>query len=184
MMFINKKRNNLIRKEIINNHLTSFMTDDERALFFGLPEGCRMRENAKILSRENLKCGKYVWIGEGAILDASGGLIIGDHTSIGLNTLIWSHSSYLANLALENKINSDLITRKTTRIGSGCFISGPSVIYPGVTIGNKVIVLSMSVVTTDIPDYSMISGSPAKVIKTLNEQYIKTQIDKIRHKHR
>ena len=30
------------------------MSDVERATFFGLPDGCRIRENAKIISKENL----------------------------------------------------------------------------------------------------------------------------------
>ena len=52
--------------------LTFSMTDVERAKFLGLPKGCRIRENAKIISQENLKIGNNVWIGESAILDASG----------------------------------------------------------------------------------------------------------------
>ena len=67
------------------------MTDDKRAELLGLPEGRQIRENAKIISIEHSKCGKCVWIGEGAVLDASGGLEIGDHTSIGLYCLIWTY---------------------------------------------------------------------------------------------
>ena len=94
-MFKNTERNRKLREQILTYHISSVMTDDERAQLLGLPEGCRIRENAKIISPENFKCGKYVWIGEGAILDASGGLEIGDHTSIGLYVLVWTHSSYL-----------------------------------------------------------------------------------------
>ena len=155
------------------------MTDDERAELFGLPEGCRIRENAKIISPENLKCGKYVWIGEGAILDASGGLEIGDHTAIGLYVLVWSHSSYLANVSLNNVIASPLIERKPTKIGKGCFIAGHSVIYPGVTIGDKVVVLPMSVVTKDIPSNCIVAGAPARKIKDLDEEEIQKEIRRV-----
>lgn len=39
------------------------------------------------------------------------------------------------------------------------------VILPGVTIGKGVTVAASSVVTKDIPDWSVVMGSPAKVVK-------------------
>ena len=178
-MFKQHQRNRNLREQILKYHISSVMTDDERAELFGLPEGCRIRENAKILSPENLKCGKYVWIGEGAVLDASGGIEIGEHTSIGLYVLVWSHSSYLANVSLNNVISSPLIERKSTKIGKGCFIAGHSVVYMGVTIGDKVVVLPMSVITKDIPANCIAGGAPAKIIKELNEKKIRTNIREV-----
>jgi len=175
-MFKNTERNRKLREQILTYHISSVMTDDERAQLLGLPEGCRIREHAKIISPENFKCGKYVWIGEGAILDASGGLEIGDHTSIGLYVLVWTHSSYLANITLDNTIGNPLIERKPTKIGKGCFIAGHSVIYPGVTIGDRVVVLPMSVVTKDIPSNCIIGGVPAKKIKDLDEEEISQKV--------
>ncbi|MBT9159430.1 acyltransferase [Serpentinimonas barnesii] len=166
------ERNTRLRSAIVERLVSQVMTDDERANFLGLPEGCRIRESAKVIARDKLVCGKYVWIGEGAVLDASGGLEIGDHTSIGLGVMVWSHSSHLANLAMKNKSGSPLIQRKPTHIGRGCFIGGPAVIYSGVTIGDRCLIQPMSVVTTDIPSYSVVSGSPAKVIKSLSEDVI------------
>ena len=59
-------------KQEIKRYADSFgMLDSERAQHLGLPEGCRIRENAKILSQEKLTIGESCWIGEGAILDAS-----------------------------------------------------------------------------------------------------------------
>jgi acetyltransferase-like isoleucine patch superfamily enzyme len=184
MILKNNARNNKLRNQILQYVVSSVMTDDERAQLFGLPKGCRMRENAKIISPDKFKCGEYVWIGEGAILDASGGLEIGEHTSIGLNVMIWSHTSYLVNLNLENRIESPLIERVPTRIGKGCFIAGPSVVYHGVTIGDKVVVLPMSVVTKDIPSYSLVAGSPAKVKRKLTEKFIQREVDRVLKKNK
>ena len=182
MIFNDEERNRRLRKEILQYFISSVMTDDERAKLFGLPQGCRMRENAKIISPENFKCGEYVWIGEGAVLDASGGLEIGEHTSIGLNVMVWSHTSYLTNLALENKMGSPLIERVSTKIGKGCFIAGPSVIYHGVSIGDKVVVLPMSVITKDIPSYSLVAGSPATIKRQLSEEFIQKEIGRVLNK--
>lgn len=178
-MFNDDARNAQLRPEILRYAISQVMTDDERAALFGLPAGCRMREGAKILSRENFVCGEYVWIGEGAVLDASGGLEIGPHTSIGLNVMVWSHSSHLANLSMGNQIGSPLIERKKTRIGSGCFIAGPSVIYPGVTIGDRVLLLPMSVVTRDVPSGSLVAGSPAVVKRQITDEFIQSEIERV-----
>ena len=51
-----------IRSEILRYRSTALMNDRERAEFLGLPEGCRMRENAKILNPQSFVCGTYVWI--------------------------------------------------------------------------------------------------------------------------
>lgn len=166
------ERQNRLRPEILSRLLTLVMTDDERAAYFGLPKGCRMREGAKIIGKENLTCGEYVWIGENSVLDASGGLEIGSHTSVGLSVYLWSHTSPLTNLAMENYSGSPLIERKRTRIGAGVFIGGPSVIFPGVSIGDKVIIAPLSVVNKDVPNYSVVAGNPARVIKTISEEYI------------
>lgn len=128
------------------------MDDIERARFLGLPSGCRMRENAKIISPDKLEIGENVWIGEGAVLDASGGLSIGAETQIGLYALIWSHTSHLQAMAGETGSSRQGIVRAATSIGERCFIGGPSVIAPGVTIGDRVIVSPFSLVSEDLPD--------------------------------
>ena len=52
-------------------------------------------------------------------------------------------------------------------IGDDVWIGARSVILPGITIGNNVVVAAGSVVTKDIPPYAVTVGSPAKVIKML-----------------
>jgi acetyltransferase-like isoleucine patch superfamily enzyme len=144
---------NEIRRQILAYHAASTMSDVERAAFFGLPKGCRMRENAKIISPEKLTIGESCWIGESAVLDASGGLTIGNHTSIGLAVFIWTHDSHQLNIRGQNNRDAqNRIRRKPSRIGNNCFIAGPSVILPGITIGDKCLIAPLSVVDHDLPD--------------------------------
>jgi len=151
-------RNQSIRASKLRSAWGQILTDDERARLFGLPAGCRMREGAKILSPENLSIGESCWIGENALLDASGGLTIGSHVSIGLSVFVWTHSSHLANLDLANSTGSDLISRRSTKIGSGCFIAGPSVILPGTELGDQVLVRPFSRVSGNVPNGSLVDG--------------------------
>ncbi len=147
-----------IRSEILRYRTTFLMNDRERAEFLGLPDGCRIRENAKILKPENFVCGTNVWIGEGAVLDAQGGLEVGDNTQIGLGVFLWSHTTHKQAIAGETARDKRLIEYKPTRIGSNCFIAGPSVVGPGVTIGDRVIVSPMSFVSRDVPSDAIVSN--------------------------
>ena len=158
-----------LRQQILGYAMTELMTDRERADFLGLPDGCRMRERAKILCPQKFECGKNVWIGEGAVLDAQGGLSIGDETQIGLGVMVWSHSSHHQALKGETGSSRGRIIYKPTKIGSCCFIAGPSVILPGVTIGNGVLIPPMSVVGEDLPD-GTIFKDPRRDLKKLQNK--------------
>ena len=54
---------------------------------------------------------------------------------------------------------------KGVTIGDDCWIGGNVTIMPGVTIGKGVTIGAGSVVTKDIPDFTVAIGSPAKVVK-------------------
>ncbi len=54
------------------------------------------------------------------------------------------------------------------KIGNYVFIGENTVILPGVTIGDRVIIGSGSIVTKDIPDNSVAVGNPARVISDLD----------------
>ncbi|MBM4344641.1 MAG: acyltransferase [Deltaproteobacteria bacterium] len=147
-----------IQREILQRETARTMNDRDCAAFFGLPEGCRMRENAKILAPQNLKLGKYVWIGEGAVLDAQGGLEIGDESQIGLGVMLWSHTSHKqARLGATGKSKQG-IQYKPTRVGSRVFIAGPSVVLAGVSIGDGAIVRPLSLVDRDLAPGEVFGG--------------------------
>ena len=61
-------------------------------------------------------------------------------------------------------------------IGNGAFLGYGAVILPNVRIGKRAVIGANSVVTHDIPDYSVAAGAPAKVIKMYShelQQWIK-----------
>lgn len=54
-------------------------------------------------------------------------------------------------------------------IGDNCWLGGNTIVCPGVKIGNNVVIGAGSVVTKDIPDWS-IAGNPCRVIRTITEE--------------
>jgi len=53
------------------------------------------------------------------------------------------------------------------RIGDGTWIGHGAVILPGARVGKSVVVAAGAVVRGEVPDYSVVGGVPAKVIRTL-----------------
>lgn len=60
--------------------------------------------------------------------------------------------------------------KKDIEIGHDVWIGINSTILPGVKIGNGVTVLTGAVVSKDVPDYAIVGGNPAKIIKLKHDQ--------------
>lgn len=63
------------------------------------------------------------------------------------------------------EIRKSLVQKKGIEIKNDVWIGMNAVILPGVKIGNGAVVAAGSVVTKDVPDYAMVAGVPAKIIK-------------------
>jgi acetyltransferase-like isoleucine patch superfamily enzyme len=57
------------------------------------------------------------------------------------------------------------VRRSFIKIEDDCWIAANSIILAGVTIGKGSVVAAGSVVTHDVPPYSVVAGSPARIIK-------------------
>ncbi len=57
------------------------------------------------------------------------------------------------------------LTPKPVTIGDDVWIGQRAMIMPGVNIGNGVIIAAGAIVTKDVPDFSVVGGNPAKIIK-------------------
>lgn len=68
-----------------------------------------------------------------------------------------------------NIMRQPLDIRAPVVIGSNTFIGYRAAIMPGVKLGHHCIVAVNSVVTHSFPPYSMLAGSPAKLIKRYSE---------------
>ena len=130
---------------------------------------CRISSKAWIFGKKNLKIEDNVWINHYARIDTTSGVEIGEGCQIGYGVCILSHSSHIAiRLLGKHYMETALEDRagyifKPVKIGKYTFVGGGSCIMPGVTVGKGCVIGVNSVVTHDIPDYSIAMGNPARV---------------------
>lgn len=115
---------------------------------------------------ENCELGSNISINEFCSIGCKGGVKIGDNVSIAHRSTILSTSHNIPNN--NSIIKHSGVSLKKTIIGNDVWIGAGVVITAGVTIGNGVVIGANSVVTKDIPDYSIYAGVPAKLIRKRN----------------
>ena len=125
-------------------------------------DGILMYGNGNIIIGENSYIGRF------STLQASDDckILIGDRCKIGPFFHIWTHSSEVdCDYNFEDKIISkkgDII------IGNAVWIGANVVITPGVKIGANSIIGANSVVTKDVPEFGIVGGVPARLIRLKN----------------
>lgn len=77
-----------------------------------------------------------------------------------LSISAFAYVPYVGNFVKERKQSYHTVTIK-----NDVWIGANSVIMPGLTIGNGAIIGAGAVVTKDVPDYAIVAGVPAKIIK-------------------
>jgi galactoside O-acetyltransferase len=106
--------------------------------------------------------GNQVWIGPGSYFDARD-LVIEDCVGWGPGAKVLG-SAHTADPIDVPIIQTDLVIRPV-RIGAWADIGVNAVILPGVTIGRGAIVGAGAVVTHDVPDYAVVAGVPARLLR-------------------
>jgi acetyltransferase-like isoleucine patch superfamily enzyme len=111
-----------------------------------------------------IRIGNNVSIGGNLIIGCVDSVVIEDDVLIADRVFISDHIHDYENVKIPI-IKQKLKSKGGVLIKRGSFIGVNSVIMPGVTIGKNSVVGASSVVTKSVPDYSVVAGVPAKVIK-------------------
>lgn len=116
-------------------------------------------------SGKNITLGDGVFINRRVMLDDRGPIAIGDYTGLAAGVVIETHSHILDDFS--EPILFGGRTFHPVNIGGAGLIGYNSVIHAGVTVGERAIVAANSAVTKDVPDYHVVGGVPAKLIKVI-----------------
>lgn len=118
-----------------------------------------------------LKIGKNSYVGMMSILNGfNNQLIIGNYVSIAQNVNIMTDSGPNASILLQRIFP---LIKGRIEIGDHTWIGGNVIIMPNVVLGKFCIVGANSFVNKSFPDYSIIGGTPAKLIRKLSRNELK-----------
>lgn len=109
-------------------------------------------------TKEKFLLGLRVNIGEYAVLDSSGGLLIDDNASIAREVIIYTHAH-----------EKGRVVNKPVYIGENARVGARAIILGGVSIGRNAVVGAGAVVTRDVPAGATVAGVPARVLKRRRE---------------
>jgi acetyltransferase-like isoleucine patch superfamily enzyme len=100
----------------------------------------------------------------GVTITAARSVVIGREVLMGRNIHISDHAHATSDPKLPIMLQG-ITPAKPVRVGDGSWIGQGVVICPGVTIGRNCIIGANSVVKSDVPDYCVAAGAPARVVR-------------------
>lgn len=138
-----------------------------RSLSKGSGKNLLIYPNGYVIFSHRITFGERVAINVGTYLDGRGEIDIGDHVMIGPGCILSSCEHGFAQVDVP--MYQQPITYAKITIKSDVWIGGNVCIKGGVTIHEGAIIGAGSVVTKDVPAYSIMGGVPAKFIRSRHE---------------
>lgn len=130
-------------------------------------------EHVRINYGANFGTGIHVSLGDNSSIAA--GAWIGNDTRIGNDVMMAPSVTILSNS--HNFARTDIPMReqgapppRPVTIGDDVWIGTRVIILPGVTVGSHAILGAGAVVTKDVPEWAVVGGNPARVIRFRNQE--------------
>jgi acetyltransferase-like isoleucine patch superfamily enzyme len=127
-------------------------------------EDARIREQVYVggpqLPESRFVLGARTIVLQMAYINPTKPVIIGDDTGIGGHTLIFTHGAWL------NAFDGYPADYKPVTIGKSVWFPWRVFVMPGSVVGDGSVIGANSLVSGEIPPYSLAVGSPAKVIRS------------------
>jgi len=112
----------------------------------------------------NLVIGCDCRIGRGCFFDLTEKITVQDRANIGMRSTLITH----VNVAFSGLKDHGLqATSSSITIGADSVLFAATVILKGVTIGDNAIVSAGSLVSVDVPSWTVVAGNPARIIKKI-----------------
>lgn len=156
------KKSNIEYPYKINNPQNVCIGDNTTVL-----EGCRLDTYPINENYGKIIIGNNNYIGYNFSAISGGDILLANDILIASDVTIVSHNHGM-NPEEPLSYMHQKLSAKCVTIGDGCWIGEKVQIMPGASVGKKCIIAAGAIVTKDIPDYSIVAGVPAKVIKKYN----------------
>ena len=160
-----RKKGNSVRINIGRNNILGCRFILESNLgYIEVGDNCFINGDTKLISRSSIKVGNYVTM--------AWGITIYDHDSHSLNfqdrrdDINQQFIDYDSGEFIKNK-NWDSVKSKPIVIEDDVWIGMHATILKGVIIGKGAIIGAHSVVTKNVPPFTVVAGNPAKIVKHL-----------------
>lgn len=126
----------------------------------------------RIMRKMGCRVGKGCFIGDHVRIDTGHAnmITLEDGVSIAGGTRLLCHQRDFSDYFVGSDYNKLGYTIKPIVLKKGCLIGMESFVLPGVTVGEGAIVGAGSLVTKDIPAWTVATGRPAKVVKRIPER--------------
>jgi len=133
----------------------------------GVALSAGMVPGQECLTSPVVEIGDRCLIGKGSGIVGHFSIIIGDDVWTGHHVYITDQNHGYTDLT--RPISQQSQPERPVVIGNGSWLGHGTIVLPGVTIGDHVVIGANSVVTRDIPSFSVAVGSPAKVVRKYEE---------------
>jgi acetyltransferase-like isoleucine patch superfamily enzyme len=114
-----------------------------------------------------VRIGDRCLIGKGSGIVGHFEIVIGDDVWTGHHVYITDQNHGYEDIGLP--ISKQSMPERPVVIGDGSWLGHGTVVLPGARIGRHVVVGANSVVTSELPDFSVAVGSPARVVKRYDD---------------
>lgn len=153
-----------------NLNIGKNVTIDKSAIFNNVTLGDDTKIAARVTifgaEEHPLLLGKGCYIGPNCLIEGyNAPVVIGDHVSFAQNINLMSGSGPNASTSMQRVFP---IKKGSVHVGDHTWIGASVVIMPGVTIGKYCVVAANSFVNQSFDDYSIIGGTPAKLIRIMD----------------
>ncbi|HMJ65234.1 MAG TPA: acyltransferase [Candidatus Binatia bacterium] len=134
--------------------------------------------------RGRVKLGDYALV-HGARIICDNEILIGNHALISWNVVLMDTYRLPANSAgrrhelelmpqRELRIAAADVPARPIHIGPNVWIGFETCVLPGVTIGEGSVIGARSVVTTNVPPFTIAAGNPARIVRPLTAEEMKS----------
>lgn len=116
--------------------------------------------------------GNRIWLGDDSDLgidcDLRGEVHIGNCTIMGPEVVIWTTNHRFDRTDIPI-MHQGILPDEPVWIGDDVWIGTRAIILPGVKIGNHAVIGAGAVISKDVPEWAVVGGNPAHVIRYRNQ---------------